>query len=184
MIMGGGSDSNVIGAVTDPTGTASDFFSQADSMTETPGSSTGGFLSEAGGSSGGSLGFEFPIVTDPVHTVFQMLEGQDADLITFHASVSANLSAAAGAQFGPFSVFLTGNLDASLALSLGYDTHGLRKFIANSSDPSLLLDGLYFDTGKTAGVANTGITLSGDIGVGAAALVVAVEGDLHAGATH
>jgi RTX calcium-binding nonapeptide repeat (4 copies) len=183
-IIGGGSDSNPIGSVSsDATDNSpSDLFSQADSMTADPGSSSG-FLSEAQGSTGGSFGFAFPIVTDPVHTVFRMLAGQDADLITFHASASASLSGAVGAQFGPFSVFLTGSLAVHLNLSLGYDTHGLRKFIADMSDPTLLLDGLYFDTGTdSAGNANTGISLDGDIGVGAAALVVAVEGDLHAGA--
>ncbi len=63
-------------------------------------------------------------------------------------------------------------------MTLGYDTHGLERFIANPADPELLLDGLYFDTGYTNDVANTGISVLGDIGVGAAALVVAVEGDL------
>ena len=179
-IMAGGSDSNLIGNAVN-SDSAGNLFSEADKMTEDPGSSSG-FLSEATGSNG-SFGFTFPIVTDPLHTVFQMLAGEDADLITFHASVSASLSAAAGAQFGPFSVFLTGSLDLNLDLSLGYDTHGLRKFIADTSDPTLLLDGLYFDTGMDKpGIANTGISLNGDIGVGAAALVVAVEGDLHAGA--
>ncbi len=202
-ILAGGRPSNLIGAVSAVPDSAKDLFSKADSMTEDSGISSGGFLSEAegpdgedtGGASdgdsdsdgdGGSVGFAFPIVTDPVDSVFQMLKGQDADLILFHASFSESLQGTVGAQFGPFSVFLTGGVALDLGLSLGYDTHGLRKFIANPADPSLLLDGLFFDTGTHVAngntIANTGISVLGDIGVGAAALVVAVEGDLNGNA--
>ena len=98
-IMAGGSDSNLIGNAVN-SDSSGNLFSEADKMTEDPGSSSG-FLSEATGSNG-SFGFTFPIVTDPLHTVFQMLAGEDADLITFHASVSASLSAAAGRSSAHF----------------------------------------------------------------------------------
>ncbi len=82
-------------------------------MTEDSGISTGGFLSEAEGpdgkdtepagdvptdadGDGGNVGFAFPIVTDPVNSVFKMLEGKEADLITFHASFRKSLQASVG----------------------------------------------------------------------------------------
>ncbi len=173
-ILGGGSGTNLIGSITDTLDHAADLLNQANSMSED--AAGDGFFSEADASSSADFGFQFPIVTDPVRTIFPLLEGQDVTLISFQASASAGLHGTVGAQFGPFSVFLTGGIDVGLNLSLGYDTHGLRNFVKDGTLGDLA-DGLYFDTAKTA------ITISGNIGVGAAALVVAVEGDLSATAS-
>ena len=170
------SGSNLVSSISGAVTTASDLFRQADSMSQDPGAPQG-FFSRSGSSSGASVGFTFPIVTDPVGVAFKLLAGQNATLITFKASASAGLHGTVGAQFGPFSVFLTGGIDVNLSLSLGYDTAGLREFAADPSDPSQLLDGLFFNNQETA------ITLRGNIGIGAAAVVVAIEGDLEGKAT-
>ena len=77
---------------------------------------------------------------------------------------------------------MSGSIDVNIGLSIGYDTNGLRMYL---SDPrkltSDLLDGFFIDNGIDPGTGyqRSGITVTGDIEVGAGAFGVLLEGKIH-----
>ena len=144
----------------------SNLLEQADGMSD-------GFFSMAASMGGGS-GFSFPIVTDPVHSAWQLLAGGTPDLITYTMpDFSKSAGAEVQANFGVFEVHLNADITFTAALRLGYDTNGLREFV-NSGNPTDLLDGLYVNT------LHTGLTLTGDVDVGAGLLGVTLDGGITA----
>ena len=87
----------------------------------------GNSLNQVGGNS--ASGFQFPVLTDPVHSVFAMLTGQDATLFSFKMpSLTMPLSVEIPIlAIPPFAgLFADVSVAFTFDLSVGYDTHGLR----------------------------------------------------------
>jgi RTX calcium-binding nonapeptide repeat (4 copies) len=173
-----------LAALLGPTGAASLLSTDSidlpspDELTAAADGDSGGFFES--GSSGSSTPpvFSFPIVTDPEHVVWQLLAGQDATLFNFNAAFAKHAGASVGAYFGVFGVFLSGSIDVAASVSAGYDTRGLRDFVADGN-PLDLLDGFYVDNGNTGPFKpNTGISLMGNITAGASLLGVTLTGGI------
>ena len=127
-------------------------------------------------------GFSFPIVTDPLACAWELLAGQNADIFKFKApSFDVHAEAAIGADFGLFSVDLSGFIDVNIALSMGYDTNGLKEFIEHPGDVAQLLNGFYVDNAVDPdGQHHTGVNVNGNIKVGASLAGVTLTGSLDA----
>ncbi len=149
----------------------------------------GSSLNQVGG--GGTSGFQFPILTDPLHTAFAMLTGQDATLFSFKMpSLTVPLSIEIPIlAIPPFAgLFADVSVAFTFDLSVGYDTHGLREFVADTAsgaDAEKLtddvLDGFYLDNSTNSdGHAATGFDITGGISLAAKAIVLKVSGGLFA----
>jgi hypothetical protein len=128
-------------------------------------------------------GFDFPLLTDPVDTAFQLLIGNDQVKLfslklgiphqEFGLSTSIPVAAIA-------SIDLSFGIGFDASLDVGYDAAGL-KLAATDRNPGNigndLLHGFYINT------AGTGLTLEGHIGLGASIVVFQAEGDLVAALT-
>jgi hypothetical protein len=121
-------------------------------------------------------GLKFPFLQDPQSSVLQLLIGQPVNLFTYtmpplEASASATLSA----DLGILGVGLTGSVDVSAGLSVGYDTTGLTKAVADLGTPSKipgdLLAGFFIDATKTKATlkaslgafASAGVSVKGGV---------------------
>lgn len=90
-----------------------------------------------------STGFAFPLLDDP-DQAFNLLLGKDADLFTYdmpELSIGATASTFIPI-FGPLGARLEGSATAEADINFGFDTHGLRKVAAGSSEKHVF-DGLY-----------------------------------------
>ena len=132
-------------------------------------------------------GFDFPIFTDPADCAFQLIEGKKPRTHLHGSHLQpAPADAEVEAGLGPFSVFMSGSIDVNIGLSIGYDTNGLRTYLADPKKlASDLLDGFYIDNGidPATGYQRSGITVEGNIKVGAGALGVILAGVIHGTAT-
>ncbi|HEY1600964.1 MAG TPA: putative Ig domain-containing protein [Pirellulales bacterium] len=149
----------------------------------------GSSLNQVGGDS--ASGFQFPVLTDPLHSVFAMLTGQDATLFSFKMpSLTVPLSIEIPIlAIPPFAgLFADVSVAFSFDLSVGYDTHGLREFVADTASGADagkltddILDGFYLDNStNSAGHAATGFDITGGVSLAAKALIIKVSGGLFA----
>src|SRR5262249_49814963 len=73
------------------------------------------------------IGLHFPIAADPVGTVFKLFVGQDVPLFTYTMpTFNFPIQATLGWDFGIFGLYLRGQINTQIDLSVGYDTKGLR----------------------------------------------------------
>lgn len=91
--------------------------------------------------------FRFNILQDS-HEAFRLLLGRDATLFTWNLpKVSAALDTSVNFPVYPgVSVGLGMELSATLALSLGYDTRGLRSYFNTGDVEDIFLDGFFIPT--------------------------------------
>ena len=157
---------------------SSDLLQQADGDSDNFFSSA---MSEDGGSDDSGGGFSFPIVTDPSACVWELLAGGNPDLVRFTLPpFYKDVEGSVGADFGVFGVDLEAELQLRISLSVGYDTQGIRDFIASKDDVGKLLDGLYVDNGTVNGGPISGISLNGHVTAGASLLGVTLSGGITA----
>jgi Ca2+-binding RTX toxin-like protein len=110
---------------------------------------------------------KFPLLDNPTQGLFQLLLGQDPDLVSFKAVLSAHGTADQSLPFyGPLSVGLAGTVDADAYFRIAYDTYGLREFIKSPKDVGKLADGLYVDTSTDLLKLNAGIGAKAEATVG------------------
>ncbi len=155
---------------------------------------------DALGESNSIGGVQFPILTDPLHNVFQLLVGQNATLFSFKMPefsfpFSEEIPVIAIEPFA--GLFLDVKLLITMNLGMGYDTQGLKELVQDvnqgttdtSQLASDLLDGFYIDNGTHTAeyddypdlvVHNTGIDISGTIELAAKAIIIKVEGGIGA----
>jgi Ca2+-binding RTX toxin-like protein len=115
------------------------------------------------------ISYDFPFLNDPLGAIGKLLVGRDANLFTFTVNAQIQADAEISAPIGlGIDVVVQGNYDLDTTIELGYDTFGLRKFIAKGIDNNGgfdgddLLDGLYID-------ADSHIHMDGGFAAGAAA---------------
>lgn len=109
---------------------------------------------------------KFPLLDNPTHGLFQMMLGQDTDLVSFKAEFNAVGSADLSVPFAPLSIGLFGDVDAHAYFRLAYDTYGLREFIKSPKDVGKLADGLYVDMSADLLKLNAGIGARAETTVG------------------
>jgi hypothetical protein len=175
-------DLRVNGPAIDTSDVAADIMQQAHT-------DAGSTLDQVGSDS--SSGFKFPVLSDPVHSVFAMLTGQDATLFSFTMpSLTVPLSLEIPILAIPPLAGLFADISVAFGfkLSVGYDTHGLREFVADTAtgaDAKKLsddiLDGFYLDnTVDSDGHYATGFDITGGIAIAAKAVIIKVSGGLYA----
>jgi Ca2+-binding RTX toxin-like protein len=124
-------------------------------------------------STGGGVGFEFPILNDP-STIFGMLLGRPADLVTFtlpQLKFDFQYS-----QFfpiiGPLGGEITGGLGIAIHAKVGYDTAGIQEFAQGGFNyPLEVFDGFFIDEriDPNTGLHATGVDLTGKLTASAVA---------------
>src|SRR5262249_48216649 len=130
---------------------------------------------ESSGFSGGDASVAFPIYEHP-SSALQLLFGKNIDLVTltftpfkFDAGFDEFISI-----LGPLGIELSGDFNATIRPSFGYDTHGLSVFMADPGhNPADLLDGLYMVDDDTPGKAAEVEVRAGIRAAAAADVVVA-----------
>jgi Ca2+-binding RTX toxin-like protein len=135
---------------------------------------------------GGNGGLSFPILTDE-KAIGKLLLGQNVDLFKYQPK-PISLSAEYTKFFpvlGPIGIKLGGKVGFALKLDVGYDTKGLRDFLASQTkDPTTVFNGFYLDAFDDQGNILTGGQLQAGVIAGVAVnlgiVEVAVEGDLTA----
>jgi hypothetical protein len=106
----------------------------------------------------------FPFFEDPLKGAVQILLGRDADLVSLDANFTVHTGDRELAKFplyGPISARLSGNLDLTAHFQAGYDTRGLREFLAGGN-AAKLVDGLYLDSSRDLIDIGASITASAD----------------------
>ncbi|MEW6156754.1 MAG: Ig-like domain-containing protein, partial [Verrucomicrobiota bacterium] len=139
---------------------------------------------------------EFPILTKP-STVFNLLLGKDVDLFIYTLP-SAGINFAWDQTFqlgGPLIGKFSGSIDIGFELGFGFNTIGLRKYIAtvdfsdplnpDFGDPTLVFDGFFLADHVVGGVDNPEawlrVNLGAGVGVGIAGLVeITIDGGVGA----
>jgi hypothetical protein len=107
--------------------------------------------------------FDFPILDDPVHSLFPLLLGKDVDLFSFTGTLIVPKPTGQPPDlFGsPVSFY---GVDLSFPIDLGfdayfriaYDTYGIRKFLQDpNKNAADLLDGFYVDDKSHFSVSGT-----------------------------
>jgi hypothetical protein len=115
--------------------------------------------------------FEFPILNDPVHSAFQLLLGQDADLFVFKAHFDVppvgESTLIPDLGFTGVDLKLDDGMEFAGSFKLAYDTFGIREYFHDlfnqqnpQNKPKDLLDGFYVDN------ANTYLRFQGKLGFG------------------
>jgi hypothetical protein len=95
------------------------------------------------------LQFQLPILDDPMNSVFKLLLGQDPDLVTVSFQFGPR-DVTVGNTFNAFglSIGFQGTLRPDLYFELGYDTHGIRRFLREGGNPvEKFLDGFWLAAG-------------------------------------
>ncbi|MCA9126093.1 MAG: hypothetical protein KDB22_03370 [Planctomycetales bacterium] len=125
--------------------------------------------------------YEFPILDNPLGEIGNLLLGKDSTLFSFTAA--AKIDGDAELKY-PISlgidVVIQGNYSFDAAVTIGYDTFGLRKFIVDGInnnggfDGLDLLDGLFID-------ADSHVYLDGGFAAGASAEYLVVEAEVTGG---
>jgi hypothetical protein len=112
----------------------------------------------------------FPLFTDPVHSLFKLLLGQDADFVRFAAHFSFDDTEEQEFGFSGIVVRFGGSIHLDAGITLAYDTFGIRKFLNDpSKSASDFLDGLYIDNSPDPTDHNlplTHVSISGSISAG------------------
>ncbi|MDB6153160.1 MAG: hypothetical protein JWL90_1613, partial [Chthoniobacteraceae bacterium] len=136
--------------------------------------------------------YSIPFLTDPANAVFGLLLGRDATLFTLDAKLKlqGDFSKSYPLPLG-FEVGFAGQIKADLQLHLGYDTFGLREFIADSANLANgvgnvdvgklaidLLDGIYMST-TTHAYLDAGIAATAGLDIVIASITV--EGGVQIG---
>jgi autotransporter-associated beta strand protein len=137
---------------------------------------------------------QFPVMDDPA-SLFGLLFGQDVNLVTFNSGQinlpQVNLGFSTNIPiFGPDYIGISFNFQllANLEIELGYDTQGLRDYLADpNSNTSDLLNGFYVqgpygsDPGTNIGVtASTTVLAGGGINLGFASASLDLQGGVFA----
>lgn len=161
---------------------------------------TGGFFNSIGTkiASNGiddptAYGLQFPILTDPAGSVFKLFLGMDADLFTYRMPPTISQFGAA-VSFGiPIlaSVRLAAGIQFQGDLSVGYDTEGVKEFLA-SGKLADLRKGFYINNtvsdaqdplGEPYKHFATGIDVHGFMSADLEVLLLKVSGGLYANAS-
>jgi len=103
----------------------------------------------------------FPIIDDPIGSVIGLLMGEPVDLMTF---TPPNLEVSVGFRvsypvYPPLNVGLGGEIKLSAALTLGFDTYGITKFV-NTHNLTDIFDGFYVSDNIVNGVDQPEVTLN------------------------
>jgi Ca2+-binding RTX toxin-like protein len=124
---------------------------------------------------------DFPIFTDPLHSLFKLLIGQQADIVTLSGQYSFQADQRLGLNFYGAEIGLRGAIDGDASFRIAYDTYGLRDFITHALNhqvvPVDFLKGFYFDT-------STHVTLGGSLTAYAGVNLAGVfSAEIHGGIT-
>ncbi len=106
----------------------------------------------------------FPFFEDPLRGAVQILLGRDADLVSLDANFTVHTGDRELSKFplwGPIEARLSGNLDLAAHFQAGYDTRGLREFLATGQAVKLA-DGLYLDSSRDLVNVQASVTASAD----------------------
>jgi RTX calcium-binding nonapeptide repeat (4 copies) len=112
----------------------------------------------------------FPLFTDPVHSLFKLLLGQDADFVRFAAHYSFDDTEEQEFGFSGIVVRFGGTIHLDAGITIAYDTFGIRKFLNDpNKDATDFLDGLYIDNSPDPTDNNlplTHVSIKGEISAG------------------
>jgi Ca2+-binding RTX toxin-like protein len=106
----------------------------------------------------------FPFLKDPANSVFKLLLGQDAPLVSFSArfSFSARTSQTYPLPILPIiQVGYQGSLNIDAAAKISYDTFGIREFLRDNNTDKLL-DGFYL-AADPSDPNSTHVTITGSL---------------------
>jgi Ca2+-binding RTX toxin-like protein len=129
------------------------------------------------------LGLAFPILENPGNNLFNLLFGREADLITWDIP-DLNASFDFHQSFPilpPLYVTLFGGIGFQTQFDLGYDTRGIRQYLASDSSGNLL-NGLYL-VDDHEGSNDTELSLTATIGAGAELNIVVARAGVEGGLT-
>lgn len=112
----------------------------------------------------------FPMFTDPVHSLFKLLLGQDADFVRLSAHYSFDDTEEQEFGFSGIVVRFGGTIHLDAGITLAYDTYGIRKFLNDPhKEAADFLDGLYIDNRPDPTDNNlpmTHVSIKGEISTG------------------
>jgi MBG domain (YGX type)/Bacterial Ig-like domain (group 3)/Putative Ig domain/Dockerin type I domain len=138
-----------------------------------------------------TAGLQFPLLEDPAPVIAGILTGQTQTMFSFSTGrIHFDLSPSVGVGIKDIlGIFLSAGISFDADLTMGYDTAGLTKFLADpNKNPVDLLHGFYFDNSidtTDAPIPNvphprdTGVYLQGLMELSASA-VVTLSGGLYA----
>lgn len=129
------------------------------------------------------LGLAFPILENPGNNLFNLLFGREADLMTWDIP-DLNASFDFHQSFPilpPLYVTLFGGIGFQTQFDLGYDTRGIRQYLASDS-PGNVLNGLYL-VDDHDGSNDTELSLTATIGAGAELNIVVAQAGVEGGLT-
>jgi Ca2+-binding RTX toxin-like protein len=142
----------------------------------------------AGGASSADPGISYPFLNDTTE-IFGMLLGEDADILYVNLG-SFKASAGVSWTFGPFfagpvplNVSIGGSVTLQGRFAVGFDTRGLRSYIAGGSLVDVLIDGIYLDDYNLQGNEAPEVELILEFWAGASVGFYIFEAGLEAGAT-
>ncbi|MCI0776534.1 MAG: hypothetical protein J4N95_00005 [Chloroflexi bacterium] len=134
----------------------------------------------------GTFGLTFPFLEQPSE-VFGLLLGKDINLVRLELpemKVSAGLSYSWGPIFiGPVPIEITigGSVTFSAQFTIGYDSSGLRKVLAEGSSGEHLFDGIFLDDLNAAGEDVPEIKLVGTVYAGAGVSLFVISAGVEGG---
>jgi hypothetical protein len=142
-----------------------------------------------------TVDLNFPFFDDPAHGAFQLLLGQDPDLMSFTARFKLSATEDSGQLFGlsdlPGLTFnFVNHVDVDAYFKAAYDTFGVREFIYHALNgqinPGDIADGFYLATDDSNDPNHPNgchLNLSGDISVGPKFNFVAFQAGVSGGAS-